>query len=74
MTTGSNWVVDYQWLGESDFPGVESMMIYGAADSEIALDEARYSLDAGKTPYVIIGLTMVGDQAARSGRPRSDAG
>ncbi len=58
---GPDWVVDYQWLGKSDFPGVESMTIYGAATSEIALDEARYSLDLGKTPYVIIGLTMIGD-------------
>jgi hypothetical protein len=57
---GPDWVVEYRWLGHCD-EGVESMMIFGVATSEIALEEAKYSLGSSKTPYVIIGVERCDD-------------
>jgi hypothetical protein len=51
---GPDWVVEYRWLEESD-EGPEYMTIYGAATPEVALQEARYSLDAEEEPYIIRG-------------------
>jgi hypothetical protein len=57
---GPDWVVEYRWLEESD-EGLEYMTIFGAATAEIALKEARSSLDAGVEPYVITGLQQTSE-------------
>jgi hypothetical protein len=58
---GPDWIVEYRWLGEND-EGVEAMVIFGAATSEIALQEAEYSLQAGSAPYVIFGAKRFEDE------------
>lgn len=59
-SAGPDWVVEYRWLEESDQES-EYVTIYGAATPELALQEARYSLDAGEEPYIILGLQLFPD-------------
>jgi hypothetical protein len=59
---GPDWVVEYRWLGESDEGVSEYVTIFGAATVEIALTEARSSLDLGKEPYAIIGVDLTDEE------------
>jgi hypothetical protein len=45
------------------------MTIYGAASPEVALQEARYSLDAGEESYIILGLQAQADDATPEDKP-----
>lgn len=55
---GPDWIVEYQWLGGSG-EEIQSVMVFGAADPETALREARYSLDAADEPYAITGVLLL---------------